>query len=271
MKSLSLLFTFALLVGFAACSTSGNGSTGHIEVTLTDAPADYDSVTVTIEKVRVHKDIEAETDSTETDKEAEDDGWVTIMPEPIKINLLELTNGNRISLGSKELEAGHYAQIRFILGSDNTVTVNGETYALKTPSAQQSGLKLNIDAEVEKNTTYNLLVDFDATRSIVKKGNGDYSLKPVLHAVNLEATGSITGNVQPTDFKTNVLAVTDGDTVSSTLTADNGDFEIMGLMPNTYNVVFNPGNDQYADSIQTDIEVREGEATDLETVELTSN
>jgi len=242
-----------------------------MEISMTDAPANYDSVNVTINEVRVNKDGDAETDSTESDEEAEEDGWVSIMDQQTKVNLLELTNGNQIILGSQELEAGNYSQIRLILGDDNTVTVDGETYVLQTPSAQQSGLKLNVNAEVEENATYNLLLDFDAARSVDQQGNGKYSLKPVIRAVNLEETGSIIGTVQPNDFNTNVLVVTGDDTVTSTITADNGNFQIIGLQEGTYDVVFDPSSDQYSDSTQTDVEVISGTETDLGTVQLESN
>lgn len=271
MKHLSLLFTitFLLFLGFTGCdSTNDDGGTGTMEVAMTDAPANYDSVNVTINSVRVHKNSDAETDSTESDEEAEDSGWVTITDEQMKVNLLELTNGNQVSLGSEELEAGTYSQIRFVLGDDNTVTVDGETYDMQTPSAQQSGLKLNVNAEVEENTTYTLLVDFDAARSIVQQGHGGYLLKPVLRAVNLAETGSIAGNVQPTDFKTNVMAISDEDTVTSTITADDGDFKIIGLTEGSYDVAFDPDSDQYADTTVTDIEVATSQETELEDMQL---
>lgn len=276
MKTIKLLsiLSLALFLGLASCDTaSDNGQTGTMEVKMTDAPANYDAVVVTINSVRVKQD---EDDSDDADGEEAEDGdddeeeWVTIMDESMQVNLLELTNGNEVTLGSKELEAGNYSQIRFILGDDNTVTVDGETYALTTPSAQQSGLKLDIDAEVEEGSSYTLLVDFDAARSIVETGNGMYILKPVLRAVNLSETGSISGNVQPTDFNTNVMATADGDTLS-TITNDNGDFKIMGVAEGTYDVTFDPGSDQYADSTQTDIEVEEGEENDLGTIELEQN
>ena len=278
MRQISLLLTFALtmLVGFTSCdSTNSNGGTGTMEVTMTDAPANYDSVQVTINEVRVRKENDNNNDSDsegdETDGESEEDGWTTISDEQITVDLLELTNGNQIALGSEEIEAGNYEQIRLILGDENTVTVDGETYNLQTPSAQQSGLKLNIDAEVEDGATYELLIDFDAARSIVEQGNGGYLLKPVIRAVNLAETGSIIGTVQPSDFKTNVLAIVNGDTVTSTITADSGDFEIIGLGEDTYEVYFDPDSDQYADSTQTGIEVNSGEETDLGTIQLEEN
>ena len=278
MKQLSLLLTitFITLMGFTGCDSSRSEvGTGTMAVTMTDAPAPYDSVHVTINEVRVQKEDSEDSESEESDGEngddSDDEGWVTVFDQQMTVNLLELTNGNQISLGSKELEAGTYSQIRLILGDQNTVTVDGETYNLQTPSAQQSGLKLQIDADVEENTEYSLLVDFDAARSIVEQGNGNYLLKPVIRAVNLAETGSIIGNVQPTDFNTNVLAVTDGDTIASTITDDNGDFEIIGLKEGTYEVVFDPSSDQYADSTQTGIDVTAEEETDLGTIELESN
>lgn len=271
MKHLSLLFTItiALVLGFTACdSTRSDGGTGTMEVTMTDAPANYDSVNVTINSVRVHQDTDAETDSTESDEEAEEDGWVTITDDPMKVNLLELTNGNQVSLGSEELEAGTYSQIRFVLGEDNTVTIDGETHQLQTPSAQQSGLKLNVNAEVQENSTYTLLIDFDAARSIVQQGNGGYLLKPVLRAVDIAETGSIAGNVQPSDFQTNVMAISGEDTVTSTITADNGDFKIIGLTAGTYDVAFDPSNDQYTDSTVTDVEVANSQETVIDDLQL---
>lgn len=260
-----------MLIGFTGCDSSGSDvGTGTMSVTMTDAPAPYDSVHVTINEVAVTKDNDNDTDS-ESDGDDSEDGWETISDEQMRVNLLELTNGSQISLGSKELEAGNYEQIRLILGDNNTVTVDGETYDLQTPSAQQSGLKLNVDAEVEEDTEYTLLIDFDAARSIVEQGNGGYLLKPVIRAVNLEETGSIVGTVQPADFNTNVLAVMDGDTVTSTITADDGEFEIIGLQEDTYEVYFDPSSDNYADSTQTGVEVTSGEETDLGTIELESN
>lgn len=275
MKQLSLLLTITLatLIGFTGCDSSGSEvGTGTMAVTMTDAPAPYDSVHVTINEVRVQKEDAGDSESDgENGDGSDDEGWVTVLDQQMTVNLLELTNGSQISLGSKELEAGTYSQIRLILGEQNTVTVDGETYTLQTPSAQQSGLKLQIDADVEENTEYSLLVDFDAARSIVEQGNGNYLLKPVIRAVNLSETGSIVGNVEPSDFNTNVLAVMDEDTVSSTITDDNGDFKIIGLKEGTYEVVFDPSSDQYADSTQTGIDVTSDEETDLGTIELESN
>ncbi|MDX1585990.1 MAG: carboxypeptidase regulatory-like domain-containing protein, partial [Balneolaceae bacterium] len=96
----------------------------------------------------------------------------------------------------------------------------------------------------------------------------EYLLKPVLHAVNVAETGSISGIVEPTDFQTYVMAVSGEDTLSS-YTEDNGEFMIQTLAPGSYDVTFQPEDDQYRESTQTGIEVMTGEETDLGTITLT--
>ena len=44
----------------------------------------------------------------------------------------------------------------------------------------QSGLKINVGRDVQKNATLELKLDFDANASLVQEGNGSWKLKPVL-------------------------------------------------------------------------------------------
>lgn len=256
-KSILLTLTISLisLFGFTACN-SGADTTGQFQVNLTDAPADYDEVNVNIESVEVRRG-----------DENGDETWITIMDDPMTVNLLNLSNGNEITLGSQELATGRYTQIRLILGSGNNLVIDGQNYSLQTPSAQQTGIKLNIDADIQNGESYTLLLDFDAGQSVVKKGTGDYLLKPVLHAVELSETGSISGSVSPSDFQTYVLATNSEDTLSS-YTNDQGDFEISALAPGTYDVTFQPENDNYQDTTVTDVNVNSGEDNDIGSITL---
>jgi hypothetical protein len=293
LKQFSIFLSVALLTLTAfSCSESGltDPDTNNEEVNsnvpatftvkLTDAPGDFESVFVDIQKVKIHRADSAETDttqsdSTEADSTDDDDRWITVSEEPMRVDLLTLQNGNIITLGETQLEPGTYDQMRLVLGDDNEVVVGGESHFLKTPSAQQSGLKLQIDAEVEGGSSYTLLVDFDASRSIVKTGNGNnpnfnYLLKPVLRAVNLQETGSISGIVEPTDFSTSVFTVVNEDTIATT-TEEDGSFQIMGLAAGLYDLNFEPDSSGFQDTTITDIEVLEGEDTDIGTVTLSEN
>lgn len=294
LKPLSLFLSIALLSVFTvSCdetnltdpetNTNTNETNSEapstLRVMLTDAPGDFESVFIDIQEVRIHKTDSVEMDTTESDttENGDDSNWITVSEEPVRVDLLTLQNGSTITLGETELESGTYNQIRLLLGSDNEVVVDGQSHHLKTPSAQQSGLKLKIDADIEAGTTYTLLIDFDASRSIVKAGNGKapvapkYILKPVLRAVDLEESGgSISGAVEPTDFSTSVFTVVDEDTIGTT-TGEDGDFQILGLAAGNYDLNFEPDSTGFQDTTVTDIEVVNGEDTDIGTIELQEN
>lgn len=176
----TLAATVAVL---SACGGGGgSGGEGMLRMALTDAPAcGYDQVNVTVERVEVNRSSNA----------AEGDGsWETIvLSQPRRVNLLDLTNGVLQELGSTQLPAGRYTQLRLVLAKNtaqnplaNSVLPTGGTEtALDTPSAQQSGLKLKTDIEVQPNQVADFVLDFDACKSIVSRGNSrGYNLKPVL-------------------------------------------------------------------------------------------
>lgn len=288
-KPLSLFISATLLsFVFYACSDSGLTDTENtdetitnapssLKVVLTDAPGDFESVFIDIQEVRVRRVDSTEADSAESDstENHENEEWVTVSQDPVRVDLLTLQNGNTLVLGDTELEPGTYDQMRLILGDDNEVVVEGQGHFLKTPSAQQSGLKLKLNAEIEEGSSYTLLVDFDASRSIVKTGNGmnpnfNYLLKPVLRAVNLQETGSISGVVLPNDFTTSVYTVVNEDTIGTT-TGEEGDFQILGLAAGFYDLNFEPDSSGFQDTTITDIEVFAGEDTEIDTVRLSEN
>jgi hypothetical protein len=173
-----------LSVFWLACSD--DNQTARLEVRLTDAPGDYQEVNIDIQSVEVH--------SSEGNQNS---GWTTLDVEEGVYNILELTNGLDALLATAELPVGRISQIRLILGDNNSVKIDGVTHPLSTPSAQQSGLKLNLQAELTEGITYTITLDFDAARSIVEKGNGTYSLKPVIRALETATSGSIKGTVNP--------------------------------------------------------------------------
>jgi hypothetical protein len=170
-------------------------------------------------------------------------------------------------LGRTDLDSGRIEQIRLILGPNNYVKVNGQTYALETPSAQQSGLKINLHQDVSAGLLYKLLLDFDASRSIVKTGNGKYILKPVIRATMQAQGGSIRGYVLPNTFNTSVFAVQGPDTVAGTITS-NGSYWIKGLNAGTYDLKFAPSDTAYKPQTKTGITVTNSTVTTVDTVRL---
>ncbi|MEX0845253.1 MAG: DUF4382 domain-containing protein [Balneolaceae bacterium] len=257
-RLLSLIAVIAATLTFTACDS--NNGTGTLKVSLTDAPANYEEVNIEIRQVLVNQNENAE----EPDENGEEEnGWHAIMEDSITVNLLDYQNGGVLALGETELETGRYNQIRLLLGENNNVVIDGETYALTTPSAQQTGYKLNVQADIEEGQVYDLVIDFDASQSIVVTGNGNFILKPVLRTVNLEQQASIAGTVLPLEAEPYVYAIIGEDTLG-TQTDDEGDFKLTGLDEGTYDVWFNPINDNYADSLLEGIDLETGENFEFE-------
>lgn len=255
------LFALAFLV--AGCDTVPQSDTGTLEVRLVDAPVDSVSeVNVVIDSVQVN--------NTQNEE-----GWVTISKPMQSYDLLKLTNGAYAVLGEAELESGTYEQIRLILNSEgnNLVFPDERVEDLFVPSGTQTGVKLNVNAEIEAGFTYTLILDFDASRSVVKAGNsGKYLLKPVIRASNEATTGMIAGTVLPADARAIIFAIADTDTVTSTLAdTTDGTYKLLGLDPDSYRVSFEPRTEGYAGTDTTGVEVVAGETTELEAIELEEN
>jgi hypothetical protein len=142
-------------------------------------------------------------------------------------------------IATGDIDAGTIEQIRLILGSDNTVMVDGVVYPLSTPSAQQSGLKLQVHKTFEPGVDYSLTLDFDALQSVVVKGNGNYQLKPVIRVIDNAISGSIRGSIVPDSITATVTAIRDS-IPFSTVTDKNGSFLLSGLPAGTYNVTVTP-------------------------------
>ncbi len=206
-----------------------NSNLANLEIRLTDAPADYESVMIDIRDIQINMTTD------------ENSGWQT--PENVKVgiyDLLKFANGKDTLLATAKFPIGTIKQIRLILGENNLVGENGKLYPLSTPSGQNSGIKINTDVTLVANATYQLVLDFDASRSIIKAGNsGKYLLKPVIRGFLATETGQIRGEISPSNIKTVVWAISGTDSVG-TYTDNKGKFLVRGLREGNYKLVILP-------------------------------
>lgn len=258
-----LIGILALIFTFSACKKSDTNSNQptKLNIYLTDAPANYKAVWVDIEQVIVKSD----------NSDTAAGGWVSVpLINPGKYNLLDFRNGEDTLLGGVDLPAGKVSQIRLILGPSNQIVLeDGSTVDLKTPSAQQSGLKLDLDADLKPGIPYALVLDFDAARSVVKAGNsGQYILKPVIRAFAKEAGGGIEGVVLPDSAKAQITAISGVDTLGA-LPDDSGKFKFWGLPANNYTLIFEADSTTgYHSDTVNNVEVTVGNITTVDTVRL---
>jgi hypothetical protein len=240
----SALVAVAVSAVLAACGGGDNPPppTGQLRVALTDAPGcGFDQVNVTVERVRVHRS------STAGENDA---GWsdITVGGGSRRLDLLSLNNGVIAELGQMTLTAGQYQQIRLVLARNtggtqmmtNSVTPTGMTEVpLDTPSGAQSGIKLINGFTVEPNKLTDILLDFDACKSVVLRGNGTYTLKPVIHVVPRTGT-AIAGVVDTSLTDVTVSAQKDGVVLRATRPAADGKFLLAPVDPakSSYDIVF---------------------------------
>lgn len=271
----TLSLTWLVLVGCSSSSggTTSAGTTAKASVMLSDpatcmAPnGPYAHVYVTVTDVR------ASVNAAAGDN---DPSFVDLAPglasAPKQIDLLgQATNQCFLAtLGDTvQLQAGNYQQIRLMLagnganisnnacnGSANCVVLNdGSVHPLQLSSEAKTGIKIpsgqiaNGGFNISAGQTKDLDIDFNTCVSIVQEGNGQYRLKPVMHAgevtttsssINGTVVDSVTGNAIAGPI---MVALEQKDSTGvdrifmNTMTTASGSFVFCPLPTGTYDVV----------------------------------
>jgi len=227
---------------------------GQLVLTLTDAPnGRIDHLYVTIAEVQVNRVGSA--------------AGQVVVAEPRTYDLLELQHGVEAVLGDVRLPEGRYTQIRLIV-SNARVVIDGQERALTVPSGAQTGIKLQTQFEIRRDTVTSILLDFDAYRSLVETGNGSYILQPVIRAVPKVISGSLAGTVVPADSgaRIRVLDVGGAEVAGSLIDPADGSFRIVGIVQGTYTVTVEA--EGYETVTLADVAVTAGRETQLGTIEL---
>lgn len=252
MKTIFKYIGLALILAafLCACSDTDNaGEQANIQFRLTDMPGEYQQVNIHVLAVEVKMN----------------DSLVSLTTNQGIYNLLDFVNGKDTLLVDDQLPSGYMSQIRLILGEENTVMIDSVIHDLKTPSAQQSGLKLNVQEEIIAGEAYAYVIDFVVEKSIVETGNGKFLLKPVIKVFTEAVTGSIQGVAQPADSRPLVQAILGEDTTSTYADTLSGAFLIRGLSPESYDLLFSP-LEGFKDTTISNISVVAGQTTRVDTV-----
>ena len=266
LKKLQLFILSIIAITLYSCSSNDSDSNSttnsavqgnsNISVRLMDAPGDYDNVFIEVIDVMVKVN----------DASNGENGWQSLEAINTGVyDLLELTGGiNVLLVDDYQIPSGILNQIRLILGNDNTIVIDGETFPLRTPSAQQSGLKIKVNETLEPNIGYTFLLDFNVDESIVEAGNsGNINLKPVIRATAEASTGAIIGSIEPINIQTEISATNGIDTITS-YANDEGLFVLVGLSEGLYTVTVTPdATSGLSAQIIENVEVVVGTSTDL--------
>jgi Domain of unknown function (DUF4382) len=288
-RTLCTLLVLAALATAVLLTACGNGTqstpaAGTVNVQISDpatcaAPqGQFSHVFVTITDVLIHQSATAAPN---------DAGWVDLTPNlknaPMQVDLLGLATNQCFlaTLGSTGIQPGTFQQIRVIL-ADNSTTVSGNKcvdpttnkavaancvmltsdttntpHPLLLSSEAQTGIKIppgqlaGGQFTIGAGQTKDLNIDFNACASIVSMPNGQFRLKPVLHAGEVSLTSvSINGTAvdsvtqKPIVGGAAVAALEQKDqttgidrVIMETLVAANGGFVFCPVPAGTYDVV----------------------------------
>jgi hypothetical protein len=264
MKRFARSVAVLLILGLAGCGGGGSsyGASGtsttsgisYVSTSLVDAPFQTTGGTVTAVNIAVAKVELIGSGGIQT--------LVTFSPSQ-QINLLNY-QATALQLGTGQIPAGTYQQLRFVLdtsqASNTSVVINGATYDLSIPSATgigfggnsstdtgdgvgTSGIKVNVSFTARAGQTYGFLIDFNAAESIVSTGGGNYLMKPVLVATAQSVSGTISGTVKNNAggavSGAEVVAMQGGTAINSGVTDTSGNFTINALPAGSYTLVVN--------------------------------
>ncbi len=200
-----LLFVFAIFI--SGCinilptleEESITPGKGRLKIYLTDSSEKYKAndsenylaVYITISRIEAH---------IAGDDDGDEGEWIILRDwsnenesELTVFDLMKLQDVSEL-LVDGSFDAGKYTQLRLFVTKASVlietkskesklieVGTNGEP--VEIPSGDQTGIKLIHPFEIIEGETTELTIDFDAEKSIIKTGNGNYKLKPVIKIV----------------------------------------------------------------------------------------
>jgi len=236
--------------------------------------------------------IEGHIAEEEEEEEGKGDGyWATLMSwDPgYEIDLMDIENVS-VLLASLNLKPNKYTQLRIFLDEEASLVLLRDdsevTETLEIPSCDQTGIKLNHPFEIVEGMITKLTILFNAEQSVVKKGNGEYLMKPVIGLSSEtystgevpEGTGTVSGNVSYYTSTDLALTGIEGAEVeltggvyafaNTTVTSADGSFILAGVPTGIY--MLNVSAEGYGDYAE-EIEVVAGSDTMVDVVFLTED
>lgn len=198
MKNLkTLIAALVVTTGFVFTSCDDNDSemdgTGSVRVEATDAAVDAENISgvyLSVDEVQIIAD-----------------GTVKnsiMFDEPETFDLMAYQDGQTKLLGEADVDAGAYDEIRLVLSSTNQAWVeftDNTTQEIMVPSGSTSGYKIMGDFEVMANGISEVVLDVDLRKALVKRGNGEFNLRPTARLVSKAESGLIEGTIDMTDYQ----------------------------------------------------------------------
>ena len=259
--SLAILALTAAVFMFTACKKD-EPKGGTFKVRMTDAPADYEALNMTLLSVEAYH---------------EDNGWVTLEGDAKTFNVLSLTNGEETTIAyDTEANAGVYTMLRLRFGDENSLQYQQQTtlggVATATASLTWNGAReviVPINVEVSSNVGVDLLLDFNVAESIVEASSA-FIIAPAIEVMT-NANSGIEGKI--TSSTNALVKASNSEDEAYTYIDANGNFLLRGLAEGTYTVtIISSAKDRENGAPEqielTGVVVANGEFTAVGTIDL---
>ncbi len=242
---------------------SSSEKNGSMDVQMTDAPANYEALMLSITKVEVYQDGQ---------------GWIDLNHHTQSFNVLDLNNGKSMSIASSSsLDVGVYTKLRVVFNQNAQLTslasigVLGSnldgTFNLNWTASNT--VEVEINEQVSANSEAKILLDFNVAESIVEDASS-FFINPVITNIEDQKTG-IDGQVSGSNQA--MILVSDGNNELSTSIAADGSFQVKGLESGNYEIDIDylvevSGQMEYRRKTISNVTVVEGQITSMGSIVL---
>lgn len=156
-------------------------------------PADaVEHIWITVKEVQLH-----------IASDPSNNGWKTVATPNRKFDFLQLVNGLTAPLDLYALPAGHYTQIRLMLGDDtedydgtvipaNNIVIDGETFPLTIPSAWRTGIKCVRSIFIRENEVTEICLAFDVWSAVHYSAGNGYMMRPAYRTFKCDGSDTAT-------------------------------------------------------------------------------
>lgn len=210
-------------------STQSGPQGRQFHVNMTDAPANFARMDITIDGVEAYHDSQ---------------GWIVLSSSTRTLNILSLSNGASSSIAAaNNVETGHYSKVRVHFTNANSVTVRSavnignlfvaanSSTSLAWAGPQDYYVELTVDETISEQQGAEVLIDFDAASSVYE-GVNTYVLNPAMREMRNTTTG-VRGVIAGADGEA-FIQITDGVRTYSAYANASGQFLTRGMEPGTY-------------------------------------
>jgi hypothetical protein len=258
MRTFLLIFLSILLL--TSCQETDTSPKALVNVFLTDAPAQWDSVLVEI--LGVELEFVQSGRSGEIQK-----FFLPFEPEDKQIDVASLVAGNVQALVRNEFQIGQLTKVSLRIGSGNSLFVGDKRYDLPSASSSQD-IPVALEIDLEAGISYDVILDFDLEKSIQLINNDPrtYAFNPTISAYTGIGRGQLRGTIAPSSLRPAVYAVSGTDTLN-THTNTSGAFTFR-LAEGSYTVFVDPKDSRYLPASIPNVVLEKGKITTLERITL---